>query len=44
MRLFSEHMGPSQVDLEKVEIGRDVDRLQTYSSFGQKKASMKHAH
>lgn len=40
---FSEHPCPSQVDIEKEEDGRFVDRSQMYSFFGQKKkASIKH--
>ena len=42
---FSEHPRPSQVDIEKEEDGRFVDRSQMYSFFGQKKkASIKHAY
>lgn len=33
---FSEHPVSSQVDIEKVEDSRFVDRSQTYSSFDQK--------
>lgn len=41
---FSEHPVPSQVDIEKVEDSRFVDRSQTYSSFGQKKISFNKAY
>lgn len=35
---FSEHPRPSQVDIEKEEDGRFVDRSQMYSFFGQKES------